>query len=217
MVIQQQQAIQVEGTEKIVLQKNGYAFEFTEGMFNGYPDMKVTMNAHTSSIRGMNDEKIVFQFSIEKVGGISSQGVEKALYQKIKEMYQNIKNKADEMKKKEEDEKYAPLYAEMKKIAMPKNNENPDDEKCKELLKTAQANSFYNEDPEYSGLNLASASYCVGIYREAGKLCNHNFKINFDRTYTEDARLKLVREVSCEKCHFSHKDTVETHTNNGWI
>jgi len=36
-------------------------------------------------------------------------------------------------------------------------------------------------------------------------------------TYTEDARMKLERTVSCEKCGFSKKDVVEEEVDIGWI
>lgn len=203
--------------EKIVLEKKGYTFEFTEGLFNGYPEMKVTLNGKSSSVRFVSDEKILFGYEIEKVGGIGSQGIESTQYQKVKSMYESIKNRMEAQKKKEQEAKYAPLHIEMEKIALPKNNENPDDEKCRELLEKSKANSFYSKDPEDSGLNLASASACAKIEKEAEKMCNHNFKIQFWKTHTGDARLKLERDVSCDKCGFHHRDTVEEQLEARWF
>ena len=208
---------QVEGTEKIVLEKKGYIFEFTEGLFNGYPEMKVTLNGKTTSVRHVSDEKITFGYEIEKVWGISSQGINTTQYQKVKSMYTDISGREKAQKKKEQEAKYAPLYVEMGKIALPKNNENPDDEKCKQLLAKSKANSFYSKDPEDSGLNLASASACAEIEKEAEKICDHHFTTRFWESYTGDARLKLDRDVSCEKCGFHHRDTVEEQVEARWF
>ena len=137
--------------------------------------------------------------------------------QKVKSMYTDIFDREKAQKKKEQEAKYAPLYVEMGKIALPKNNENPDDEKCKQLLAKSKANSFYSKDPEDSGLNLASASACAEIEKEAEKICDHHFTTRFWESYTGDARLKLDRDVSCEKCGFHHRDTVEEQAEARWF
>jgi hypothetical protein len=143
------------------------------------------------------------------------EGTEKIVLEK--KGYTDISSRKKAQKKKEQETKYAPLYVEMGKIALPKNNENPDDEKCKQLLKKSKANYFSSKDPEDSGLNLASTSACTKIEKEAEKFCNHHFKTQFWETYTGDARLKLERDVSCTKCGFSHRDTVKEQVAARWF
>ena len=61
------------------------------------------------------------------------------------------------------------------------------------------------------GLNLALRASNNEIYREAGKYCNHDLKTEYQYTYTQDGRKKLIRTISCAKCQLYIRDIVEEH------
>jgi hypothetical protein len=66
------------------------------------------------------------------------------------------------------------------------------------------------------GLNLAIRASNNEIYREAGKYCNHDLKTEYQYTYTQDGRKKLIRTISCAKCQLYIRDIVEEHSEYNW-
>lgn len=102
-----------------------------------------------------------------------------------------------------EDDEYAPLYTELEKIELPRN-ENVDEKKCRELL--GRQKPVLYDGPESDGLRLAVASENSRVRKEAQKYCDHEFGVSYDETYTADARLKLQRDAVCEKCGLRQTD-----------
>ena len=85
----------------------------------------------------------------------------------------------------------------------------PDEEKFREIISRISHHHFTGEEED--GLNLALRASNNEIYREAGKYCNHDLKTEYQYTYTQDGRKKLIRTISCAKCQLYIRDIVEEH------
>jgi len=83
----------------------------------------------------------------------------------------------------------------------------PDEEKFREIISHISHRHFTGEEED--GLNLRASNN--EIYREAGKYCNHDLKTEYQYTYTQDGRKKLIRTISCAKCQLYIRDIVEEH------
>ena len=103
-------------------------------------------------------------------------------------------------------EEYKELYSKLKKISLPENNTNPDEEKMKEIL-NKKDNRYFN-DPEMDGVNLSISSANARLVLEAQKYCDHEFEVEYNEDYTNYIRMKLTRIVSCDKCGFELKKTI---------
>lgn len=170
-------------------------------------EIKIEWNGEKGKVRGASNGKIYlsnFYYEGKKVDGMTiEKNIEKKVAQIVKE--------AEEKKQKEE---YAGLYEEMKKKPMPENNQNPDDEKCQEIMK--QQKKGYS-GAESEGLNLAVASQNTEIRKKAQKHCDHEFETEFFHDYTQDSRKRLERTVKCKKCGFEQVDVVKEKVERGWI
>jgi hypothetical protein len=212
----QQNIIQIEGTEKVVLEKGGNTYEFTEGLSNGNPTLFVRLDEEKSQIYAINSEHIVFSSQMKKkIVGIGFYGCNPQKYKQVRMMYEKIEKQKKENEKMEKKRLYSPLYQDMEKISLPQNNQNPDDVKCQNILKTQLKG--YGNDSESEGLNIAVASRNIEIRNQARKYCDHNFEIKYFESSTGDMRLELEREVFCKKCGFSRRDIIKEKVNRGWI
>jgi len=107
----------------------------------------------------------------------------------------------------EREERYAPLIAQLPER---KVENTPDAEKFSQLMERAKAVRFFDtRDEENEGLNLRAAATRSQIETEAQKYCAHNLETRMELTYTQDARLKVVRHLECRKCGLHLKDKVE--------
>ena len=107
--------------------------------------------------------------------------------------------------------KYAKLIAQLPER---KIENTPDEKKFNEIISRVSHHHFTGEEED--GLNLALRASNNEIYREAGKYCNHDLKTEYQYTYTQDGRLKLVRTISCAKCQLYIRDIVEEHREYNW-
>jgi len=108
-------------------------------------------------------------------------------------------------------EKYAELIV---RLPERKIENTPDEVKFREALSHISQHHFSGKEDD--GLNLALRASNGEAYREAGKYCNHKLETEYDYTYTQDARLKLVRTISCKKCQLYIRDIVEEHSEYNW-
>ena len=101
---------------------------------------------------------------------------------------------------------YGKLVAKLPKITPPKGGKN--DAKAKKLLQKADALSYF-EGKEDSGLNEEIDAEKRELRREAKKYCLHKWKTTIKKDLTQDARLRVVRTITCSKCGMSHRDVVK--------
>jgi len=102
--------------------------------------------------------------------------------------------------------KYAKLIAQLPER---KIENTPDEEKFREIISRISHHHFTGEEED--GLNLSLRTSNNEVYREAGKYCNHDLKTEYQYTYTQDGRKKLIRTISCAKCQLYIRDIVEEH------
>lgn len=170
-------------------------------------ETKIEWNGEKGKVRGASNGKIYLSDIYYEGKRVKSMKVEENIEKEVAQMVEE----AEEKKQKEE---YAELYEEMKKIPAPENNENPDDEKCQEILR--QQKKGYSGE-ECDGLNLAVESGNSDIRKKAQKHCDHEFETEYFHDYTQDSRKRLRRIVKCEKCGFEKVDVVEAKVERGWI
>lgn len=200
---------------EVIVSKGNNKFKFFEGVNYKTPVINVQLQDEVEEIREITQDTIFFSMPLKGIRGISRAGIDKKSDTKIVEMFQKVKQIQREKEEEERRKAYAPLYKRMKEMPLPKQNSNPDDKKCQEILKTMKQG--FPDFEENEGLNLAVAHKNAEIEAEAQKYCNHNFKVRYEETYTQDSRLKLIREVSCDKCGFKKIDEVEEPVKNWWI
>lgn len=200
---------------EVIVRKGDKIFRFYEGMNYKTPVVNVQLQNEVEEIRDITPETIFFSLPLKGIRGLSRGDIDKNTDNKIVEMFKKVKQ--IEQKKEEEEKKkaYAPLYEKMKEKSLPKQNTYSDDQKCQEILMTRKQG--YPDYEENEGLNLAVAHKNAEIEAEAQKYCNHEFKIKYEETHTQDHRLKLIRTVSCEKCRLTQIDEVEEPVKNWWI
>lgn len=81
------------------------------------------------------------------------------------------------------------------------------EKRFRELKEQASAIKFF-DGPEMDGVNLAVASQRESLLSEARKHCPHEIFVNYEYSYTADAR-KLIRRIcECPKCGLTHVDEV---------
>ena len=107
--------------------------------------------------------------------------------------------------------KYAELIAQLPER---KIENTPDENKFNEIISRVSHHHFTGEEED--GLNLALRASNNEIYREAGKYCNHDLNTEYQYTYTQDGRKKLIRTISCAKCQLYIRDIVEEHREYNW-
>jgi len=125
---------------------------------------------------------------------------------KIRDVIIKENKKQEKIKKREKEKKYAHLKTQLPPLR--KYNTKNNDKKAQEFLDKANKISYYSDDDEDDGLNLAVSSNKEKIRKEARKYCNHDFDISYYKTYTADARKLLERTVECKKCGLYYKDKV---------
>ena len=115
----------------------------------------------------------------------------------------------EEKKKKRQTEiereakKFNLLIKALPKFVPPKSDK--DDKKAKRLLAEAKSISYYN-GPESEGLNLAVDRERAKLRKEAAKHCIHDWETKISQSYTQDARRKVIRTITCKKCGWTKKD-----------
>jgi hypothetical protein len=92
----------------------------------------------------------------------------------------------------------------------------PNLEKFKEIMQKINSVKYYGGG-EFEGCDLATASYVERLLKEAQNYCEHELKITYTYTYTSDARKKIIRTISCEKCKLEIKDEVKEELVAEWI
>lgn len=90
---------------------------------------------------------------------------------------------------------YTTLIAE---LPQRKIDNIPNQNKFNEILKNID--NTYFPGPESDGLNLSISAHNSRIRAEAMKYCNHEIVTKMNYTYTADARLLIIRTMSCSKC-----------------
>jgi len=107
-----------------------------------------------------------------------------------------------EWQQAEKQKLYQPLIAQLPERTF---DTTGDDEKAQELLR--QASEIKDvKGPEMDGVNLAQSQKRQALRMKAKKHCNHDIEEHYDYTFTGDARRKIVRELTCEKCGMSVRD-----------
>jgi len=81
------------------------------------------------------------------------------------------------------------------------------DEKARQLLKDA-AEIKDVKGPEMDGVNMQQSMRRQALRQEARKHCDHTIEKQHYYGHTGDARLKVERELTCEKCGLSVHDEV---------
>jgi len=113
------------------------------------------------------------------------------------------KEEREKIEEEKRQQEYDILKAQLSPIPEFKNT--PNEEKFQELKAKANAIHYYS-GAESDGLNLAVDSQKSEIMKEARKYCKHNIEINYNYTYTHDARKLITRIIKCEKCGLYQKD-----------
>jgi len=201
--------------EEIIIKRGDKVFRFFEGLNYKTKVLNVQLQDEVREVWDITPDTIFFSTPLKGIRGISRTGLDRDADKKINEMFQKLKQIEKQKEEEERRKAYAPLYEKMKEKPLPKQNSNPDDEKCQEILKTMKQG--FPDFEENEGLNLAVAHKNAEIEAEAQKYCNHNFTVRYEETYTQDSRLKLIREVSCDKCGFKQVDEVEEPVKNWWV
>lgn len=171
------------------------------------------------------DKEIRFEFSHPQLGKVISYG---SHYKKLNGMdgisthsgsrnifltipkedlqpFLNIIAEREKAEKAEMEAEYQKLIEKLPPI--PKFENTPDPEKFQSLMSKLSKQYFSGEEDD--GLNLSVDSYNSKILSEARKFCKHELQIEYNKTYTEDARKKVERVISCDKCGLYVFDTAE--------
>lgn len=201
--------------EEIIIKRGDKVFKFSEGLNYKTKVLNVQLQDEVREVWDITPDTIFFSTPLKGIRGISRTGLDRDADKKIVEWFKKLKQIEKQKEEEERREKYAPLYEQMKEIPMPKQNTYSDDKKCQDILKQRQQG--FSDFEENEGLNLAVAHKNAEIEAEAQKYCNHDFKVKYEEGYTEDSRLKLIREVSCDKCGFKQVDEVEEPVKNWWV
>ena len=111
-----------------------------------------------------------------------------------------------------EDEKEAERIARYKELVeklppVPDFSNTPDKEKFNRIMKKIK--NIYFSGPEDDGLNIAMSAANGRVRAEARQYCTHDIHIEFNYAHTADARKKVIRTISCEKCGMYMIDIVE--------
>jgi hypothetical protein len=85
-------------------------------------------------------------------------------------------------------------------------NNTPDVAKFQNIMADLTLLSFQGDDDE--NLNLSVISHDSKIKREAQQYCDHDIIINISRTYSENAKLKIIKTYTCEHCGLKITDIV---------
>ena len=116
-----------------------------------------------------------------------------------------------EQEEKENREKYAELFAQLPER---KIENTPDEQKFTEIMSRKEYRNY--DGPEDEGLRIAQNASNNRIAHEAMQYCNHELETKYRYDMTQDARLKLVREISCKRCGLYIRDIVEEHREYNW-
>jgi Skp family chaperone for outer membrane proteins len=117
----------------------------------------------------------------------------------------------------EEEEERAKEYEFLKKQLPYREIKNtPNLEKFKEIMQKINNIKYYGGG-EFEGCDLAAESYAERLLKEAQNYCEHELKITYTYTYTSDARKKIIRTISCEKCKLEIKDEAKEELVAEWI
>jgi len=121
------------------------------------------------------------------------------------------KKKIEEAEEASKREKYSGLFTQL-----PERNikNTPDVKKFSEIMTKKTYRNFNGAEDD--GLALAQVASNNAIAREAMQYCEHNLKTEYKYEMTQDARLKLVRIISCEKCGLYIRDIAEEHKEYNW-
>jgi len=99
--------------------------------------------------------------------------------------------------------KYAFL---IKKLPVRNITNTPDEKRFSEIM--SQINYHHFTGREDDGLNLSISAGNSRIRQEASQFCSHELKTEYDYQYTQDARMRVVRTISCPKCQLYIRDEV---------
>ena len=98
------------------------------------------------------------------------------------------------------EKRYQELINQLPEITLPPNT--PSESRFEKLQNEINQIQYFSGS-EDDGLNAAQSSRRGKLQAELMSVCNHKLTIELDRTFTEDGRRKVVREVTCTKCGFS--------------
>ena len=120
-----------------------------------------------------------------------------------------------EAEKAAEEAEREAAYMELEKKLPERKIENTPDEDKFGIAMSKVMDKHYS-DPEDSGLEMAVEANNEKAYKQAQEFCSHELHTEISRTYTADARYKVVRTISCPKCGLVVVDSVEEPVSEEW-
>jgi hypothetical protein len=116
-----------------------------------------------------------------------------------------LKRKLEKVQQEKKENDYAFLIEKLPQRKLKGGNDN---KKAKKLLDLANKQTFYSNDDEDEGLNLAVQSEIESLRSQAYKHCTHTeIDISYSYGFTADARQKLTREMKCNTCGKTIRDS----------
>lgn len=108
--------------------------------------------------------------------------------------------------------RYDDLKATLPKLELPKST--PNVEKKNEIM--SKTNTKYFDNKEFKNINLSILSNNEKLARQASQYCEHNINVEYNYTYTQDARHKIIRTATCGNCGLKIVDVVEEDVKYNW-